>query len=139
MKNKPSDTVYISNLSYERDRDGLKVIFAKYGKVKSIKIPVDENGRSKGMAFVAMDSVDAAKRAIKELNGKIIDGRTAKLNYAIPQEGEGKSKREKGEAPKKKEEPDFKSKQLAKKERNDKKRKSNPLVFKAPSKKKTRT
>jgi RNA recognition motif-containing protein len=137
MKNKPSDTVYISNLSYERDREGLREIFKKYGKVKTIKIPVDEDGRSKGMAFIEMDSVDAAKRAIKELHGKILDGRTAKLNYAIPQNTE--AKRVKGDEPKKKVEPDFRSKQLAKKERNDKKRKANPLVFKAPSRKKTRT
>lgn len=134
MKNKPSSTVYISNLSYDRDRNGLRRIFEKFGTVKNIKIIVEpKTNQSRGMAFIEMGSVKEATEAIKELNGKIIDGRTAKLNYAIPQKEEFKRGDDDG---KKKEKPDFRSTQLAKKARNEAKRKSNPLVFKAPAKKK---
>jgi RNA recognition motif-containing protein len=139
MKNKPSSTVYISNLSYERDKNGLRRIFEKFGHVKNIKIIVEpKTNQSRGMAFIEMGSVKEAAEAIKELNGKVIDGRTAKLNYAIPQKEDFKRGDEEEEGPKGKAKPDFKSTQLAKKARNDARRKSNPLQFKAPSKKKTK-
>jgi RNA recognition motif-containing protein len=137
MKNKPSSTVYISNLSYERDRNGLRSLFKRFGTIKQIKIIVEpKTNQSRGMAFVEMGSVEEATTAINELNGKIIDGRTAKANFAIPQKPESQSKSK--EAPKKKEKDlDFKSVQLAKKARNDARRNSNPLKFKAPAKKKS--
>lgn len=145
MKNKPTSTVYISNLSYERDRNGLKSLFSKYGIIKSIKIIVDpKSGQSKGMAFVEMGTIEEATVAIKALNGKIIDGRTAKANFAIPQVDEApkkfympKTMPKKKEEPKKKIEKDlnFKEVQLAKKARNEAKRKANPLQFKVSTKK----
>ena len=88
-------TVYISNLSYNRDQKGLKHIFSRYGEVISIKIIVDlKTGKSKGMAFVEMSNRKEAQQAIAALNLKVIDGRTAKASFAIPQNksGSGKSK-----------------------------------------------
>ncbi len=91
MKNKPSSTVYISNLSYKRDRNGLKSLFSRYGKIKHIKIIVEPTtNQSKGMAFVEMNSIDEATSAIEELDGQVIDGRTVKANFAIPQKEEKK-------------------------------------------------
>lgn len=139
MKNKPSDTVYISNLSYKRDRNGLKTLFSRYGKILAIKIIVEpKTEQSRGMAFVKMGSVKEATEAIAGLDGQVIDGRTVKANYAIPQKEESKPRyRDADEKkPKKEKDLDFKSTQLMKKERNEARRKSNPLVFKAPSKKK---
>ena len=138
MKNKPSDTVYISNLNYKRDRNGLKNLFSRYGKILSIKIIVEPSTeQSRGMAFVKMGSVKEATDAIAGLNGQVIDGRTIKANFAIPQKEEFKRDPEEKEKKKPREKDlDFKSVQLAKKARNEKRRSSNPLVFKAPSKKK---
>lgn len=132
MKNKPSDTVYLSNLSYKRDKIGIKNLCARYGKIVYIKIVIDpETEKSKGMAFVKMSSVEEATAAIAGLKGVVIDGRTIKANFAVsyaykPEDGEAYVKAR-----------DFKKTQLAKKERNEKKRKSNPLVYKVATKKKT--
>lgn len=142
MKNKPSTTVYISNLSYERDRNGIRSLFKRYGTIKQIKIIVEpKTNQSRGMAFVEMGSIEEATEAIKDLNGRVIDGRTAKANFAIPQKEERKfypAKVDK-EAPKKRKEKDldFTSVQLAKKARNEARRKANPLKFKVATKKKT--
>jgi RNA recognition motif-containing protein len=132
MKNKPTQTVYISNLSYKRDRNGLKSLFSRYGKIKHIKIIVEPTtNQSRGMAFVEMSTVEEATLAIEGLDGQVIDGRTVKANYAIPQKEELKST-----TPQKKEKDlDFKSTQLAKKARNDAKRKANPFQFKKAPKK----
>ncbi len=132
MKNKPSDTVYISNLSYERDRNGLKSLFSPFGIIKKIKIIVEPStNQSRGMAFVQMGSIDEATQAIEGLQGKVIDGRTVKANFAIPERDATK----KTTVDKIEKDLEFKSVQMAKKARNTAKRKSNPLVFKLPTKK----
>jgi cold-inducible RNA-binding protein len=126
MKNKPSATVYLSNLSYERDRNGIRSIMSRYGKIKSIKIIVEPStNQSRGMAFVEMNSIEEATAAIEGLTGQRIDGRGIKANYAIPMKEESKPTKE---APKKKEKDlDYKATQLAKKARNDSKRKVRPF------------
>ncbi len=126
MKNRPSNTVYISNLSYERDRNGLRSLFNRYGKIKSIKIIVEpQTNQSRGMAFVEMETVEEATAAIEELNQQLIDGRTVKANYAVPLRDELKTKKT-GPA-KKEKDLNFKDVQLAKKARNDAKRKKRPF------------
>ncbi len=146
MKNQSNATVYISNLSYDRDRRGVRTLFSRYGTIVNIKIIVEPKSlQSRGMAFVEMSSIAEAEAAIAGLNGEVIDGRTIKANFAIPQDkpsrrpATGKAKSAaasaKGESAKPRQDIDFKSKQLAKKARNDAKRSSNPLNFKTPLKK----
>ncbi len=87
VKPKVNTTVYVSNLNYKRDEVGIKKLFSRYGKIKKIKIVIDlETEKSKGMAFVEMSTVTEAKAAIAGLNGEVIDGRTLKASWAIPQE-----------------------------------------------------
>ncbi len=139
---KANSTIYVSNLSYDRDRNGLKSMFSKFGVIKNIKIIVEpRTNQSRGMAFIEMGSVDEAKTAIESLNSKVIDGRTVKVSWATPLKGEERpfypAKVKADAAPKKKKvekDLNFKEVQLAKKARNEAKRKSNPLVFKVKAK-----
>jgi len=127
-------TVYISNLSYERDRNGLRSLFARFGTIKSIKIIVEPTtNQSRGMAFVEMSNVDEAKEAIQSLDGRSLDGRTLKAKWATPLKTIPTKMPLKAPPSKNKtEEKDlnFKDRQLAKKARNDAKRNSNPFKFK---------
>lgn len=124
--NSSNTTVYISNLSYNRDRNGLKSIFSKFGPIKQIKIVVEPTtNQSRGMAFVEMGSSQDAKKAIEGLNGQILDGRTVKANWAKPLKTSNAPKEKVKEK-----DLDYTSIQLAKKARNEARRKSNPLVFK---------
>lgn len=130
MKN----TIYVSNLSYKRDRNGLRSLFSAFGQIKNIKIIVEpETSQSRGMAFIEMAGDKEAKAAIDGMNLKQIDGRTLKVKFATPLKGPAFAP--KGEKEKPKKDLDYVSIQLAKKARNDAKRKSNPFIFKAaPSK-----
>lgn len=81
---KPTVTIYVANLNYRRDEDGIKELFAPYGYVKSVKIVYKEDKTKKtGIAFVQMTNEEKANKAISELNGKIIDDRTLKVSVAI--------------------------------------------------------
>lgn len=102
VKPKVNTTVYVSNLNYRRDEVGIKKLFSRYGKIKNIKIVIDlETEKSKGMAFVEMSTVTEAKAAIEGLNGEIIDGRTLKASWAIPQDKPSFRKFDDKNAPKK--------------------------------------
>ena len=87
-------TVYVGNLNYKRDEEGLKKLFSKYGKVQSVKL-VMESGqdRSKGIAFIKMRKPEQAQGAIKGLNGALIDGRTLKVSLALTSDVPKKSRR----------------------------------------------
>jgi RNA recognition motif-containing protein len=79
--------IYVSNLSFNIQDEDLREFFAPYGEVTSAKIINDrESGRSRGFGFVEMSDDAASKKAIAELDGATIDGRTIKVMEAKPKE-----------------------------------------------------
>jgi len=75
--------IYVSNLGFSVDRDELKKIFSPYGIVASVNVILDKlTSRSRGFAFVQMPDTQAAEKAMRELNGSIVDGRPIRLNEA---------------------------------------------------------
>ncbi|HEY1871434.1 MAG TPA: RNA-binding protein [Chitinophagaceae bacterium] len=75
--------MYVSNLSFNTDDQGLRELFEKFGKVNSAKVISDkETGRSRGFGFVEMDSDDEGHAAIKGLNNKEINGRAMSVSVA---------------------------------------------------------
>ena len=79
--------IYVSNLGFDVQEEGLKEIFASYGEVTSAKIITDrESGRSRGFAFVEMPDTTAANEAIEQLNNKTVDGRALRVSEARAKE-----------------------------------------------------
>ena len=79
--------IYVGNLSYRVDDEGLKSLFEKYGEVKSAKVITDrDTGRSKGFGFVEMMTDVSGGQAIEELNGNDFEGRPLRVNEAKPRE-----------------------------------------------------
>ena len=77
--------IYVGNLSFNSDDEGLRKIFAEFGDVASAKVVMDrETGRSRGFGFVEMDNSDEANAAIKALDGAELDGRNLRVNEANP-------------------------------------------------------
>jgi RNA recognition motif-containing protein len=79
--------LYVGSLAYSIDDTKLKDLFAPVGTVVSAQVIMDrDTNQSKGFGFVEMSSDEEAQAAIKELNGKEIDGRTIMVNEARPKE-----------------------------------------------------
>ncbi|HET9850562.1 MAG TPA: RNA-binding protein [Candidatus Saccharimonadales bacterium] len=79
--------LFVGGLPYAVNDDGLADFFAQVGTVESAKVIMDRfSGRSKGFGFVEMSSDEEAQKAIKELNGKEMDGRSIVVNEARPRE-----------------------------------------------------
>ena len=75
--------IYVGNMNYSTTEDELTDIFKQYGEVKDVKIIVDRDTyRSKGFAFVEMETEEAADAAISALNNTDLNGRSIKVNAA---------------------------------------------------------
>jgi RNA recognition motif-containing protein len=79
--------LYVGNLSYEATDEHVRDAFAQVGKVLSCDVIMDKyTNKSRGFAFVEMGSQDDANRAVSELNGKDLLGRSLRVNEARPKE-----------------------------------------------------
>lgn len=75
-------SIYVGNLPFSATEDEIRDLFEAYGTVSSVKLISDrETGRPRGFGFVEMEDAEAAK-AIQELNGKDMGGRTLRINEA---------------------------------------------------------
>jgi RNA recognition motif-containing protein len=75
--------IYVGNLSFDTNDDQLNQIFTPFGAVSSARVIKDKyTDRSRGFGFVEMDNVAEADKAIAELNGKTVEGRTLKISEA---------------------------------------------------------
>ena len=76
--------IYVGSLHFSMNEAELKELFEKYGEVTSAKVIIDRySGRSKGFGFVEMPNEAEAKKAIVELNGTEVQGRTIIVNESI--------------------------------------------------------
>lgn len=83
--------IFIGNLSYRTTEDQLADLFSQAGEVVTASIVTDrDTGRSRGFAFVEMDS-DAGQKAIEQFNGFDLDGRKINVNEARPRPDRGGS------------------------------------------------
>lgn len=87
-----SKKLFVGNLSFQTSSGDLEQLFTEAGKVESVTVVTDPyTGRSRGFGFVEMSSQEEAEGAIKQLNGKEVDGRTITVNVARPREERGGS------------------------------------------------
>ena len=83
-------SIYVGNLAYEVTQDDLNTVFADYGEVKRVHLPVDrETGRMRGFGFVEMETEEEEEKAIDALDGASWMGRDMKVNKAKPRESNG--------------------------------------------------
>jgi len=79
--------LYVGNLAYSTTDEGLRNFFAVAGEVKSAEIVIERgSGRSKGFGFVEMATDEGAQNAINTLNGKLLDQRPIRIDFAKPKE-----------------------------------------------------
>ncbi len=80
-------TIYVGNLNYRVTKEDIQDVFAEYGTVKSVVLPMDrETGRMRGFAFVEMHEDAQEDKAIMELDGAEWMGRQLRVNKARPKE-----------------------------------------------------
>jgi RNA recognition motif-containing protein len=82
--------LFVGSLSYDTNDDSLKAFFETIGEVKSARVMVDrDSNRSRGFGFVTFEDVANNQKAVDELNGRELDGRSITVTVARPKTENG--------------------------------------------------
>lgn len=73
--------LFVSNLDFDVTEEQLSELFNEIGGTVSVVLAVDrETRRSKGFAFVEMETAEGAEKAIEQLNNKPVNGRPIRVS-----------------------------------------------------------
>ena len=79
-----SRKLFVGNLPYSVTSERLQEAFSQFGTVSSPKVIVDrETGRSRGFAFLEMETDDQGAAAMQAMNGALLDGRSIAVREAV--------------------------------------------------------
>jgi RNA recognition motif-containing protein len=77
--------IYVGNISRDASEADLREAFAAFGAIQSVSIIKDKySGESRGFGFVEMPNKEEAEKALAEMNGKDLKGRSLTVNEARP-------------------------------------------------------
>ncbi|XP_030524435.1 glycine-rich RNA-binding protein 2, mitochondrial-like isoform X6 [Rhodamnia argentea] len=80
--------LFVGGLSYDTNEPVLKDAFNQFGDIVEVKVICDHvSGKSKGYGFVQFEREAAASTALKEMDGKSLDGRDIRVQYAQKRNG----------------------------------------------------
>merc|ERR1712060_738854 len=84
----PSKVIGIFGMSFRTEERTIRKEFGRFGEVERVQLIWNhQDNRSKGFAFIYMADIEDAKDAVKELNGKEIDGREVRVDFSFTKEG----------------------------------------------------
>ena len=85
-----SRKLFVGNLPYSVTSERLQEAFSQFGTVTSSKVIVDrETGRSRGFAFLEMETDDQGAAAMQAMNGALLDGRSIAVREAVERQPGG--------------------------------------------------
>jgi len=78
-----SKKLFAGGLSWNTNDEGLRQAFEPFGEITEAKVITDrDTGRSRGFGFITFVNGDDADRAVAEMDGTELDGRTIRVNEA---------------------------------------------------------
>jgi len=79
--------LYVGNLSYSSTESDVQELFEQAGTVVNCELVLDKfTSRSRGFAFVEMDTPEEAQKAVDMFNEQDLQGRPLRVNIARPRE-----------------------------------------------------
>jgi cold-inducible RNA-binding protein len=89
--------IFVGNLDFAASDSSVRTMVERYGTVDRVNLVTDrDTGRSRGFAFVEMNNIEEADRAIAGLNGANFEGRALNVNEARPKPQGGRSRGDTG-------------------------------------------
>lgn len=82
--------IYVGNLPRSTSEEEVRGMFAEHGTVTDVKLIKDQyTSELRGFGFIEMPEKTEALKAIAEVNGKELSGRSLVVNEAKPRENRG--------------------------------------------------
>lgn len=98
--NQQNQKLYVGNLNFDANEDQVRELFGSFGEVQEVKIVMDRfSGRSRGFAFVRMESSDSAGKAKDSLNGQPFQGKALVIDWARTEQRDRPAMGERRERP----------------------------------------
>ena len=83
-ENEKPPKLIVRNLPWSvKESEQLSILFRSFGKVKYATLPKKKSGLSAGYGFITLRGKKNAEKAIREMNGKEVDGRQIAVDYAV--------------------------------------------------------
>ncbi|KEG07499.1 polyadenylate-binding protein 1, partial [Trypanosoma grayi] len=76
------NNLYIRNFDPDFTEENLRELFKEYGEIRSCRVMADANGNSRGFGFVSFENADQANAALREMNGRMLNGKPLIVNIA---------------------------------------------------------
>lgn len=84
LKSQRPPKLIVRNLPWSiKESEQLVLLFRSFGKVKYATVPKKHSGLSAGYGFVTLRGAKNAEKALREMNGKEVDGRQLAVDYAV--------------------------------------------------------
>ncbi len=75
--------LFVGGLSWGTTDETMRTAFEAFGQVREARVILDrETGRSRGFGFVTFQDDASAAKAIAQMNGAMVDGRSIRVNEA---------------------------------------------------------
>ncbi len=85
--------LFVGGISFNTTSERLGEFFSQAGTVVSANVVTDQfSGRSRGFGFVEMATDQEAERAVAQLNGKDLDGRSLRVELSKPKSGDARER-----------------------------------------------
>lgn len=80
---KPADCkkVFVWNIPYDVEEASIRELFGECGAIKGVQIPMGDDGKIKGHAFVQYEETESTDKAL-ELAGRVLGGREVRVDFA---------------------------------------------------------
>lgn len=95
----PTKFIYIGNIPYETTDAELNRLFKSLENVTDVRVAVDRvTGWPRGFAHADFTTVEAAQRALKQLQGMQLAGRQLRVDFTTgPAKGRGQQQQQQGQ------------------------------------------
>jgi splicing factor 3B subunit 4 len=80
--------LFVGNLDIELDEKQLYDIFGAFGNLLQVKIVRDDNGVSKGFAFLHFDDFSSSDAALQTMDHQYIQNQPVTITYAFKKGGQ---------------------------------------------------
>jgi len=81
--NKDGRSVFVGNIPYDADENQIRHMFSEVGHVRSFRLVTDrDSGMPKGFGFIEYGDVQTAQSAVRNLQGREINGRKLRIDSA---------------------------------------------------------